>query len=311
MAALALPRTVRAQKVPTIGLLWNDSSKPSPYVALLLDALKGKGYVPGRNLHIEDRVALEGYGPMPENAAALVRARVDLIVTFGATATLAAAKATKEIPIVTVIGADPVAQGLAGSLSRPGGNVTGIWMYSSELVGKRIELLKELNPATIRVGILFAPGSAIRPSLDEADTAARTLKIQALRMEVRSADDIEAAVASLAASRVDAICATASSLLASHSARVVAAVAKQRIPAIYANERFTAAGGLMVYGPSQAKAFLRAATHVDSILKGARAAEMPIEQARDVELAVNLKTAKALGIKVPQSILVRADQVIE
>jgi len=311
-AALALPFAAHAQgKTPVIGLLWNDSLKPSPHVATLLGALREKGYADGRNIRIEDQVALEGYGPMGENAAALVRAKVDLIVTYGATATFAAAKATREIPIVMIIGADPVARGLAASLSRPGGNVTGITTLTGGLIGKRIELLKELVPGLSRVGILLTPNIGNPIEARESEAAARALKLQPYFDEVHAPGDIERAIAGLAKSRVGAIYMSGSTMLASHAARVAAIVAKNRIPAVYANERFVDAGGLMVYSGSTKKNFVRVADYVDRILKGARAGDLPIEQTSDVELVINLKTAKALGIKIPQSILQRADRAID
>jgi putative ABC transport system substrate-binding protein len=309
---LPFPRLVSAQaKVHSIGLLWNDSVKPSPYVAMLSDALRGRGYIVGRNLRFEDAVAVEGYGPMPDNAARLVRAKVDLIVTVGATATLAATKATKDIPVVTVIGLDPVKSGVAASLSRPGGNVTGVWTLASGLNGKRIEFLKQLKPDLTRVGILYGPGTAVQVTLDEAETAARALKLNTVKAEARAADEIEPAIASLVKSRAAAIFVASSTLLAVHSHRVVEGIAKHGIPAVYGVERYVDAGGLLVYAPSTRKALGRAAHYVDRILKGARPGEMPIEQVSDVELVINLTTAKALGLRIPQSILQRADRAIE
>jgi len=311
-AMLALPLAARAQKIQVVGLLWNDSVRPSPYVAVLLGALKERGYVSGRNLRIEDRVALEGYGSMAENAAALVRAKVDLIVSYGATATQTAAKATKEIPIVMIMGADPVARGLAASLSRPGGNVTGVTTLTGGLIGKGIELLKQLVPGLARVGVLLGSGAAnYSLNVRQAETAARTLKLEPHIRGVHAPEEIEGAVAALAKSRVGAVYVVGSTMLASHSDRVVAAIAKHRIPAAYPSERYTEAGGLMVYAPSVKKAFVRAAGYVDRILKGSRAAEMPIEQTSDLELVINLKTAKALGLRIPQAILQRADRAIE
>lgn len=313
VAALALPLAVRAQgKTYTIGLLWNDSVKPSPYAVTLLEALRGRGYVQGRNLRVVDRVALEGYAPMAEGAAALVRAKVDLIVTFGATATQTAAKATKEIPIVMIMGADPVARGLAASLSRPGGNVTGVTTLTGGLIGKGIELLKELIPGLARVGVLLASGAAnYSLNVREAEAAARTLKLEPHIGAVRTSEEIDGVVATLAKSRVGAVFVAGSTMLASRSERVVAAIARHRVPAAYTSERYAEAGGLMVYAPSVKKGFVRAAGYVDRILKGSRPAEMPIEQTTDLELLINLKTARALGIRIPQSILQRADRAIE
>lgn len=310
-ALLALPLAARTQKVAVVGLLWNDSVKPSPYAVTLLGTLKERGYVPGRNLRVEDRVALEGYGSMAESAAALVRAKVDLIVSYGATATQTAAKATKAIPIVMVMGADPVARGLAASLSRPGGNVTGVTTLTGALIGKSMELLKELNPGLSRVGVLLGSGAAnYSLNVREAQDAARLLKLELHIGGVGAAGEIESTIATLAKSRVGAVYVVGSTMLASHSDRVVAAIAKHRIPGAYPSERYTESGGLMVYAPSVKKAFVRAAGYVDRILKGARAAEMPIEQSSDLELVINLKTARALGLKIPPAILQRADRAI-
>jgi putative ABC transport system substrate-binding protein len=312
MILLAFPRLAAAQaKVPTIGLLWNDSVKPSPFVAILSQALREKGYVVDRNVRFEDAVALEGYGPMAANAARLVTAKVDLIVTYGATATLAAAKATKGVPIVMIMGADPVERGVATSLSRPGGNVTGIWTLSSGLNAKQVELLKQLTPGASRVGILFAPGSAVQSGIEEAEAAARRLKVTTVRAAVRVPDEIETAVRNLAKSRAEAIFVHSSSMLAAHGKRVVDSIAKSAIPAVYGTERYVEAGGLLVYAPSVRKAFGRIANHIDRILKGAPAGEIPIEQTSDVELVINLRTARALGITIPQAILQRADRAIE
>jgi putative ABC transport system substrate-binding protein len=310
---LAWPSAARAQpKVHVVGLLWNDSVKPSPYIATLVAALRERGYVTGRNLRIEDRVVLEGYTPMAENAAALVRAKADVIVTYGITATTAAAKATREIPIVAITGADPVARGLAASLSRPGGNVTGVSTLSSGLTRKRVELLKQLVPRLSRIGLLIAPGNiASTFTISETDAAAKALKLQVHVANVNTPEEIEGAVASLAKAKVGAMYVSAATFLAAHSERLVAAVAKHRIPAMYGVERYIAPGGLMVYSPSVRKAFVRIAGYVDRVLKGARPSEMPIEQTDDIELVINLKTARALGIVIPQAILQRADRAIE
>ena len=298
--------------VQTIGLLWNDSVKPSPYVATLLLALNEKGYAVGRNLRIEDRVALEGYGAMDESAAALARANVDVILANGRTAVVAAAKATKQIPIVAIIGTNPTTLGLAASLSRPGGNVTGVLTQSGEMAGKRMELLKELVPGNLSVGFLNA--SAANGAVEikaRTEEAARALRLKVTMVDVRSPDDIEGAVANLAKAKVTGVYVPGSSMLAAHSTRVVAAVARHRIPAVYAGERYVQAGGLVSHGTSIHKLFAKAAIYVDRILKGARPGDLPIERADVFELTVNLKTARAQGIKVPQSILLRADKVIE
>ena len=311
-ALLGLPLAVRAQgKTPVIGLLWNDSVKPSPYVATLVSALAKKGYVAGRDLRIEDGIALEGYAAMEKNAADLVRRRVDLLVTYGGTATIAAAKATRNIPIAMIFGGDPVSAGWVKSLAQPGGNVTGIVTLSVGLNAKRLELLKELHPRMTRLGILYAPGSAVQASLRDSQQAAEKLKLKVTLSVARTPEEIEVAVDALEKAKVEAIYVGPSTQLASHSARVVAAVEKARLPAIYGVDRYIAASGLMVYGPSVQKTFVRLGDYVDRILRGARPAHMPVEQVSDVDLVINLKAAQALGIRFPHSILQRADRAIE
>jgi putative ABC transport system substrate-binding protein len=312
VATLALSRLAHAQgKVPVVGLLWNDSVKPSPHVGVLLEALREKGWIVDRNFRVEDRVSLEGYTGYAENAAALVQAKVDVIVAFGSTSVFAAAKATKEIPIVMSLGVDPVANGLAASLARPGGNLTGVVNTSTGLNAKRIELLKELNPTLSSFGVVLAPNVAKSANMRDSEAAARALKLQVHFGQANKPEDLDAVVAELAKRRVGALYIAGSTMLQAQSAHVVEVIAKHRLPAVYISERYVDAGGLMIYGSSARKSYVRAASYVDRILKGARPAEMAIEQVSEVELTVNLRTAKALGIKVPQSILVRADRVIE
>lgn len=311
-AALALPHIARAQrKIPVIGLLWNDSVKPSPHVAVLLTALGEKGYAVPRDLRVEDRVALEGYGSYSKSAAELVQRKVDLIVTNGATATVAAAKATKDIPIVMITGTDPVALGLVASLSRPGGNVTGIAASNVDLTGKRLELLKELSPGITRIGMILAPNVANPTNRKLAEAAAKKLNLEVHFAEVHSPDELEVRIDELRMAGVGAVNVAAGTMLAVHSSRVVGALANHRMPAIYNNERYTDAGGLLSYTTSIRKSFVRAAVYVDRILKGTRPAELAIEQPGDLELVINLKTARALGLKIPQALLVRADRIID
>ena len=312
-AALVLPRVANAQKkTPVIGLLWNDSVKPSPFATILLEALRQKGWVLGRDFRVEDRVTLEGYRGYAEGLSDLISAKVDVIVTSGATATQAAAKATKGIPIVMRIGGDPVASGLVASLSRPGGNITGITTVQVGLNAKRIQLLKELRPNLEHVGLLLAAETAsFALNVNESKAAASELNLQARIGEVRSWEDVDWVLAEFARSKIGAVYVPGSTMLASHAERVVEAMTKNRLLAVYANDRFADAGGLMVYSASTGKSFVRLAGYVDRVLKGARPADLAIEQASDVELVVNLKTAKMLDVGIPQTILVRADRVIE
>jgi putative ABC transport system substrate-binding protein len=261
---------------------------------------------------VEDRVALEGYGGMAENAAELVRARVNVIFAYGSTAVAAAARATEEIPIVMVIGVDPVEMGLAASLSHPGGNITGVTNIVFELTAKRLQLLHEVVPKMSRVGALIATGSrAATTNRREIEAAAHALNLQLHVAEVRNPVDIEPAFSNMARSRVDGVYISPSTMMAASKAQVVALAARHRLPAMYADRRFVDAGGLMQYGSNVYKAFTLAATYVDRILKGARPSDLPIEQMSKFEFIINLKTVKALGIAIPQSILLRADELVQ
>jgi putative ABC transport system substrate-binding protein len=309
---VTLPARAQQARIPVVGLLWNDSIKPSPYQTTFLRALREKGYVVGRSVQIDDRISLEGYSRMPEGAAELVRAKVDVIVTYGATATIAAAKATRDIPIVTIIGSDPVAIGLVKSLSHPDLNITGVTLVNSALIAKRMQLLTELVPGMSRVGILFAPeSSGAEIHKREVADAVRRLNLQSNFAEVRKPGDLDSAFVSLARSRVDAVFVHGSSMLAANSERVIELAAKNRLPAMYPTIKYIDAGGLIGYTTDAHAAVAEAAGYVDKILKGAKPRDLPIEQASRFELVVNLRAAKAIGIKIPQSVLVRADRVIE
>jgi ABC-type uncharacterized transport system substrate-binding protein len=312
-AAVLIPRVALAQsKVPTIGLLWNDSQKPSPHYVTLLRALREKGYIAGQTIKIEDHISLEGYGQYADSASALVRSKVDVIVTEGSTATLAAARATKNIPIVMVAGLDPVASGLAVSLARPARNVTGVYFLTEDLVTKRVQLLKELIPGLKRIGILYNPEGGRADAWRRAtEAAARSLNLQFQVSEFRKLPDLEAAFAALVAARADALVPVPSSFLSSHPQSVTTLAVRHRMPGIYSSPRYTDAGGLLSYHADIQGGVERAAEYVDRILKGALAGDLAIQQSTKVELVVNLKTAKAMGLTVPPSFLLRADRVIE
>jgi putative ABC transport system substrate-binding protein len=306
----AWPCLARAEtKVPTVGLLWIE---PQPYRKTLFDALREKGYVENRNIRFVDRTVREGYSHLRENARELVRAKVDLIVAYGGTATIEAARATKDIPIVMISGLDPVALGLTPSLAHPGGNVTGIATTSRQLGGKRIELLKELLPKLSRVGLLVAPEASVAvDALRETQAEVRQLGLQARVAELRTPDDLERVFADLSAARVGAVVVGGSSMVRSQAERIVALAAKHRLPAVYPTDAFTSAGGLMSYSADIHDQFRRLATYVDRVLKGEHAGDLPIEQPTKFELVLNMRTAKELGIKIPESMLFRADKVIE
>jgi putative tryptophan/tyrosine transport system substrate-binding protein len=310
--AIWRPSVARAQaKMPIVGLLWNDSVKPSPLIGMFLDALRERGWSEGRNFRLDDRVSLEGYTGYAENVAALVQAKADVIVAFGSTAVFAAAKATKEIPIVMNAGVDPVAAGLVASMARPGGNITGIVNSATVVSAKRIQLLKEMNPGLSSFGVVLTPNVGNPIFVRDSEAAARALNLQVHFGEATKPEEVDRVLGELAKKGAAAVYVAPSSMLQAHSARVVDAVARHRLPAVYGADRYLNTGALIVYSSSTKKSFMRAAAYVDRVLKGARPAEMAIEQISEVDLTVNLKTAKTLGITIPASILVRADRVIE
>ncbi len=273
--------------------------------------LKELGYVEGRNIMIEYRYAEGRPERLPALAAELVRLNVDLILTTGDQGVRAAKQASQTIPIVVALTGDLVGPGYVGSLARPGGNITGLTSFS-ELSAKRLELLKTAFPKVSRVAILWNPNNAINVAgFKELEVAARALRIQLVPLDVRRADDFEGAFPAALRARVDALIVFADALLLTHRARIADFAAKNRLPTMYTNQDYMDAGGLMFYGPNVADMYRRAATYVDKILKGAKPGDLPIEQPTKFEFVINLKTAKALGLTIPQPILFRADRVIE
>ena len=314
-AAFAVPLSSFAQltsNMPRIGLLWIAGDTSPLYVAALRDGLRAQGYVEGKNIRIDDHSLVDRYELLPEAARKLVSQRVDVIVCFGATAIEMASKATSTIPIVIVMSGDPVKLGVAASLSRPGGNVTGTSSISQELSGKRLEFLKEIVPGIRHLAVILYPESAAEVrSLKSYEAAARALNLEVYPVEVRTPGDIGPVIAGLAQMNVQAIAVVGSTLLTANNKQVVAAVEKIRLPAIYANIEFAHSGGLMAYAANLSDGFRRAATYVDKILKGAKPGDLPIEQPTKVELVINMKAAKALGLTIPSSLLLRADEVIQ
>ena len=313
--ALATPLTAFAQNsgsMPRIGLLWIEGDSSPQYVAAFREGLRALGYIEGKNIQIEDRFLVKDYRQLPDAAAKLANQRLDIVLCYGATATQAVSQAASTIPIVTVTGSDLVKLGMAASRSRPGGNVTGMTHLSQELSGKRLDLLKEIVPGLRRVAVIYHSESTTKvASLRNFETAARALKLEMRAVEVRVPGEIGPAIAGIARMDVQAIAVVGASFFIAYKKQVVAAIEKARLPAIYADNEFPAAGGLLAYAPNLVDLFRRAATFVDEILKGAKPGDIPIEQPTKFELVVNMKTAKALGIKFPHSILLRADRVIE
>ncbi len=279
-------------------------------VEALRAGLREAGYIEGKNLVFEFRWAEDKNERLPELAAELVRLKVDVIVTHGS-GTLAAKNATTTIPIVMALSGDPVATGVVASLARPGGNVTGMTGINPEVVAKRLELLVDAFPRTRRVAVLLNPdtGSTIH-SLRAMELAAKSLKLELYQFEVRRAVDIDGAFTTMAKRRVDAVASIDDGVLTANSGVIANHAAKMLLPSVGLSE-FAEAGGLMAYGPNRREMFRRAAYFVDRILRGSKPGDLPVEQPTTFELIVNMKTARALGIKIPNSILVRADKVIE
>jgi putative ABC transport system substrate-binding protein len=298
-------------KIYKIGVLEPFSALES---AANLDALrKGLrelGYVEGQNLVIEYRSADGRNERFIDLAATLARAKVDVIVTRGTPAVLAAKDATGTIPIVMAASGDPLGTGVVASLARPGGNVTGFSGFVRELEAKRVELLKEMVPRIARIAVLVNSSSQLAPGVwKEVEVAARAQGVQAERLDVRRSEDMESAFDTAIRLRVDALL-VAQDVIPNRQ-QIPAFVAQHRLPAMYISRTLVDAGGLISYGVNQLELYRRAATYVDKILKGAKPADLPIEQPTKFELVINMKTAKTLGLTIPQSILLRADQVIE
>jgi putative ABC transport system substrate-binding protein len=300
-------------KVARMGYLGNDRSPASmPREKAFLQGLRDHGWIEGQNIAIERRYWENRAQRLPVLADELVRLNVDIIVTTSGTAALAAKKATGIIPIVMTSSADAVSQELVASLARPGGNVTGLTNISNDLAGKQLELLKESFPRISRVTALSCPasGGAVgdRRAI-ETKAAAQDLKIQLQTVMVSGPEELDSALRAATRQRAQALFVHDCSVIP--AAKTVALIANTKLPAIYPSNRFAEAGGLMVYGPSGTDLSRRAATYVDKILKGAKPADLPVEQPMKFELIINLKTAKQIGVTIPQSVLYRADRVIK
>jgi putative ABC transport system substrate-binding protein len=274
--------------------------------------LRDLGYVEGKNLVIEYRWAEEKYDRLPELAAELVRLKVEVIVTPGNPGIIAAKNATTTIPIVMAVSGDPVATGFVASLARPGGNITGMAGFGPEGSAKRLELLKDAFPRTRQVAVLLNPDNPgnIRLAFPAMEATAKSLKLELQPFGVRGPVEIDSAFAAMAKRRVDAVVSTDDGLFIANAGAIANLAAKLRLPSVGTSE-FAEAGGLMAYGANRVEMFRRAAYFVDRIFKGAKPADLPVEQATRFETVLNQKTAKALGLQFPQAVLARADRVIE
>jgi ABC-type uncharacterized transport system substrate-binding protein len=316
--AIACPMGVRAQqqtgKVPRIGFLslTSPSDRP-PLLDAFRQGLRELGWVEGRNIVIDYRYAEGRVDRLPDMAAELVRLKVDLIVSWGTQGVTAAKNATETIPIVMIAVRDPVGIGLIASLARPGGNVTGVSGYAGlEIVAKQLELLKETVPKIRHVAILSNPTNAYHQlAIREVNAQARSLGVQLQFLEARGPNEFDGAFAAMAKERVGALLVLSDAMLNSHATWLADLAAKGRLPAAYGVRESVEAGGLMSYGPSFLDLFRRSTSFVDKILKGAKPADLPVEQPTKFELVINLKAAKALGLEVPPLLIAQAGELIE
>jgi putative tryptophan/tyrosine transport system substrate-binding protein len=307
---LAAPLAVEAQqagKVPRIGLL-----DYAPFWEPLRHGLRELGYVEDQSIILEYRRAEGRHDRLPGMAVEIVRQKVDVIVAYGTPATQAAKQATSTIPIVMVGTGDPLKTGLVRSLAHPGGNVTGNTIMAIQITTKRLQLLVEAVPRLSRVALLWNPRNAANAvQFEEMKSATRALGVTMLSLEARSPEEIDTALTTVVEARPQGVMVTADAMLTLHVRRIIDAARASGLPTMYQLKENAEAGALMSYGPSLPELFRRAAIYVDRILKGVKPADLPVEQPSKFELVINLKTAKALGLTIPPSLLQRADQVIE
>ena len=314
--AAAIPSLAQQQaKVPRIGFLY-QSSRPASFDSHFLGAfLKGMrelGYIEGKNIVIEWRFADGKYERLPALAAELVQLKVDVLIAPNPPAVEAAWQATTAIPIVMVVVGDPVGMGFVKSLSRPGGNITGLASANVDVSIKHLEFLQAINPKLARVAVLGNPGNPNYSSIYRNILAsAQIARVEVLPVQARTAQEIDVAFAAATRARAGAIIVQTDGFLISNRQQIAELAIKHRLPSIFPFREQVEAGGLMSYGPSQPLRFYSAATYVDRILRGAKPADLPVEQPMKVEMFINRKTAKALGLTVPQELLLRADEVIE
>ncbi len=314
----ATPFAIEAQqatKIARIGYLSPNLAASSHLREAFRQGMRDLGYVEGRNVAFEYRDADGKLERLATLAAELVALKVDVIVAPNTVGVLAVEQATKTIPIVFAVAADPVGSGLVTSLRQPGGNVTGLSILAPELVGKCLELLTQAVPGVSRVAAIWQPGGlgerTEKDMLKGAEAAARTLGVQLQFVEARGPEDFDRAFADMTSARAGALTVLPNNMFNNERRHLVALAAKNRLPTVFPYREGADAGGLMAYGANLADLLRRAATYVDKILKGAKPADLPVEQPTKFELIINLKTAKDLGLRIPQSVLARADEVIQ
>jgi putative tryptophan/tyrosine transport system substrate-binding protein len=309
--AVCLPAEAQqAKKVPRIGILF-IGSRNQPHLPAFKEGLQERGYTEGKNIVLEYRYAEGRYDRLPELASDLVRMKVDVIVATSSISAHAARKATTTIPVVMTTG-NPVEQGLAKSLAKPGGNVTGLTVMMAEMSGKRVEILKDTFPKMKRVTALWAPdqNEAAR-GFEETEQAVRAFSLQLQSVGIHRAEDMENVFFEISRARPNVLVVILSPFVTLHSKRIVDLALNHKIPGMYPTRQFAEEGGLMAYGPLIADLYRRAATYVDKILKGAKPADLPVEQPSKFEFIINLKTAKQIGLAIPPNVLARADKVIK
>ena len=298
------------KKIPRIGVLF-IGSKNQPHLEAFKQGLRERGYTEGKNILFEYRYAEGNNDRLPQLAAELVSDKVDVIVTTASVSAIAARRVTKTIPIVMTSG-NPLESGLAASLAKPGGNVTGLTVLSVDLSGKRVELLTETFPKTTRIAALQSPQDfEAGAGYKETQEAAKAFSLRLHPVEVQSANDFEPAFAQMNKAGETALLVILSPMITFNSRRIVELALKYRLPGMYPTKQFAEEGGLMSYGPLIGDLYRRAATYVDKILKGANPGELPVEQPTKFELVINLKTAKQIGVTIPANVLARADRVIK
>jgi ABC-type uncharacterized transport system substrate-binding protein len=310
LAVAVIAEAQQPRKVPVIGYLTLASASSNlPRREAFREGLRNLGYVEGQNIIIEYRYAESRAERLHELAADLVGLKVDIIVAGGTQVNFAAKKATGTIPIVMANADDPVGSGLVESLARPGNNVTGLSTMSVELGGKRLELFREAFPKVRRLAVLWYTVS--NPAFRETQAAAQNLGFRILSLEVRGPEDFDSAFALVTKDRSDGLFPVTSAFMSANRKRIVEFATRNRLPALYSNEEYVEDGGLISYAANVHEMHRRAATYVDKILKGARPAELPVEQPTKFELVINLKTAKQIGLTIPPNVLARADRVIK
>jgi putative ABC transport system substrate-binding protein len=309
-ASLAWPRGAQAQRRPRVGVLIYSTPERDPNTQSFLEGFRRLGYVDGQNVTLEYRYAQGQPERLPEIAADLVQTKPDVIFALGGDVTHHAAKATQTIPIVYAMSADPVQLGLAASLARPGGNSTGVTFLSDQLAAKRLETFKEAAPRVSRVGLLRDPAHADN-EMPLAQRAAEALKLELKPVEMRNPADLDRTLDAAGQANIDGLYVVSSRHTVANAQRIVEYASRQRLPIVGGWGAWVQAGALISYGPNVADMIRQASAYLDKVLKGARPGDLPVQQPTRFELLVNLKTAKALDLNIPESFLLRADKVIE